>query len=107
MKLSAEHRVELMSGDETVTFILRQPTNKELNDFLAERYEVGRRGKMKDHSLQARIELFDLLLIAVENLEGTDGKPITGPDRKDEIPPNWKGAVIFKEFEDIEINEKN
>lgn len=107
MKLSAEHKVGITIGDETVNFILRKPTNKELNDFLAERFEVGRKGKMKDHSLQARVDFFDTLLVRVENLEGPDGTPITGPDRKEEIPPNWKAAVIFKEFEDIEISEKN
>ncbi|MFH2073746.1 MAG: hypothetical protein ABIJ57_00170 [Pseudomonadota bacterium] len=106
MRLSAEHRVGITVGDETFVSILRKPTNKELNDFLGERFEVGRKGKMKDHSLQARVDFYDLLLIGVENLEGSDGQPIT-PEGKDQIPPNWKAAVVFKEFEDIEIDEKN
>jgi hypothetical protein len=106
MKLSSEHRVGITVGDETFISILRNPTNKELNDFLEERYELGRKGKVKDHSLQARICFYDLLLTGVENLEAPDGSPVT-PDRKDLIPANWKGAVIFKEFEDIDVNEKN
>ena len=106
MRLTNEHRVSLTIGDESVNFTLRRPTNKELNDFLAERYDIGRKGKMRDNSLSARTAFFDLLLTEVENLEDPDGKIIT-PERKDEIPANWKSSVVFQAFEDIEINEKN
>ncbi len=104
MKLLKELKIPITVGGETATFTLRQPTKKELNTFMASRYEVGRRGKMRDNSLDARIDLFDSLLIGVENLEDASGAPIT-PDRTDEIPDNWKSAVIFQAFEDIEIGE--
>lgn len=104
MKLSKELKISLSDGKETVVFTLRHPMKKELNKFMNSRYEVGRRGKIQDNSLNARIELFDSLLIGVENLEDASGAPIN-PDRKDEIPDNWKSAVIFQAFEDLEIGE--
>jgi len=103
IKLSSETKVSLLlQGDESVDFYFRKPTNKELNDFLDSRYEMGRRGKMKDNSIQARVDFFDLILTRVENLAGEDGMPIT-PDRKDEIPSNWKAAAIYKAFEDLDV----
>jgi len=93
-------------GEEEVVFTLRQPTNKELNKFLADRYEVGKKNKMRDHSLDARIGFFDLLLIKIENLVGSDDKPIT-PDQKDLIPLTWKAGVVFQLFEDQDISVEN
>lgn len=106
MRLSDEHRIDLTIAGETVTFILRDPTNRELNDFLAARYSTSRKGRLRDRSNQARAEFFDTLLTGVENLEDSDGSPVT-PDKRDRIPLNWKSAVIFTEFEDVEVDEKN
>ena len=97
--------VELSDGD--AVFTLRKPTNEELNNFLAKRYEVSRKGKdVRDNSLQSRVELFDQLLVKVENLEDGNGQPITTAD-KAQIPANWKADIIFKSFEDNEITIKN
>lgn len=106
MKLTNEHRVALNFGDEQVVFTLRNPSNKELNDFMASRWDIKRRGKLKDNTIEARAALFDKLLTGVENLEDTAGVPI-GPDRPGEIPENWKSSVIFQLFEEVEIEEKN
>lgn len=106
MKLTSEYRIELAVDKDTVVFVLRRPTNKELNDFLSDRYDVGRRGRLKDRSIEARAEFFDLLLTGIENLEDESGAPV-GPEKKELIPTNWKSAVIFSAFEDIEISEKN
>lgn len=106
MKLKKEIKIALTIGNESVLFTLRKPTNEELNEFLGERYEVEKKGKLKDKSLTARVALFDTLLVGVDNLTDENDNPI-GPDRKDEIPANWKGSVIFKAFEDMEIDEKN
>lgn len=92
-------------GDEEVVFTLRKPTNQELNEYLASRYEVGRRNRLKDNSLQARCEFFDLLLESVENLEDAQG-PVT-VERKDAIPVTWKSDIVFRAYEDHEIDTKN
>jgi hypothetical protein len=107
MRLTAEWKSTVTQEGETATFYFRNPTNKELSDFLDDRYELGRKGKVSDHTLAARSEFFDKLLKRVENLEGEDGTPITGPDRAADIPVNWKGNIIFRHFEDIEVDEKN
>ena len=106
MKLSKDHRIDLTIGKETVTFILRKPSNKELNDFLADRYDTTRRGRLKDRSVAARADFFDMLLTGVENLVDDDDNPIT-PAAAEKIPLNWKSSIIFSEFEDVEIDEKN
>lgn len=106
MRLTRDHKVKLTIGEESVTFALRHPTNQELNEFMADRYEVGRKGKMNDRSTEARCAFFDRLLTGVENLEDVDGAAI-GPDRKELIPINWKSQVVYQVFEDVEIDEKN
>lgn len=106
MKLKKEIKMSLTTEDGSVTFTLRKPTNEELNEFLGDRYEVEKKGKLKDKSLTARVALFDTLLTGVDDLVDDDENPI-GPDRKEEIPANWKSAVVFKAFEDMEISEKN
>ncbi len=86
--------------------VLRNPTNKEWNEFEAERYSVGKRNRMKDNSGPAREALFDLLLIKVENLEDGEG-PIT-IETKSRIPARIKSQIIFDAFETgQEIDIKN
>ncbi|MDI6808266.1 MAG: hypothetical protein QME66_04695 [Candidatus Eisenbacteria bacterium] len=97
--------ITLVVGDEEVTFQFRPPTNPELNHFLESRFDIGRHGKVKGRALQARIDFFDLLLIGVDNLNDGDD-PIT-PAHVDRIPMNWKNDVIFRCFEDNEVDVKN
>ena len=92
--------------DAEVFVTLRRPTPKETSDFMGSRWEAGKGGRMKDYSHEARCEFFDLLLTKVEGFEGDDGQPVT-PERKELIPGNWKGTVILKNFELIEIDSKN
>lgn len=106
MQLSGEFSRAITVGQETATFTLQTPTPEELNTFLAARYETSRKGRLRDNSIAARVAFFDLLLIRVENLEDSSGGAI-GPDRCRLIPANWKNTIIFYEFEDIEIDEKN
>jgi hypothetical protein len=104
-KLNKDLIATIMVGDEEVLFTLRRPENKELNEFLEDRYEVGRRNKIRDNSLQARIDFFDKLILKVETLEDEFGQ-IT-PERagwKDAIPANWKSNIIFTLFESDEVS---
>ena len=102
MKLKSNVKISVRADGELVPLTLRQPTTKELNEFLASRYDV--RGGLTDNSINARCEFFDLLLTGVEDLEDDRG-PIT-VDRKDQIPSNWKNQIIFQLFETVEV-EKN
>ena len=102
---NSELKATVTVGEEEVEFSLREPTNEEQNKFLGKRYKM-KRNKMEDKSLDARVEFFDLLLTGVNNLEDADGKPIT-PERKDLIPNRWKDKVVFRLFEDDDIEIKN
>lgn len=104
-RLSKEIKASVKVGDEEVVFTLRQPTNKEINDFLGKRYQVKGR-KMDDKSVDTRIELFDTLLTDVQNLEDADGLPVT-VDRKELIPGTWKNSIIFQQLESVEVDLKN
>jgi len=105
VRIGEKIKVSIVVDGEEVIFTLRQPTNEELNKFLEGRYTVVGR-KVLDRSLKARCEFFDKILIDVENLEDEKGNPITA-DKKDLIPASWKNDVIFKTFEDNEVNIKN
>jgi len=93
VKLTQGTKAVVEVGDEEVTFTLREPSPQEINDFLSKR--CGR-------LVSSRVEFFDLLLISVENLENTDGTPIT-TEQKALIPATWKNDIIFRRFEDNEI----
>ena len=83
----------------------REPTNKEWNNFSAARYPVQRGGKVKDNSTQARVDLFDLLVIRIERVEDAQG-PIT-VETKDRLPIRIKTAAIFEAFEATDVEAKN
>lgn len=105
-RLSREKMATVMLGDEEVKFYFREPSNKEMNDFLASRWDPGKKGKVTDNSHEARCAFFDKTLTKIENLEDADGAPVT-PERKDLVPANWKADMIFKLFESAEIEVKN
>ena len=104
-KLTKERKVEVMVNGEPCFFTLRQPTNEEFNKFSGSRWKGGRRGSMEDCAVKVRCELFDKLLVKVEDLEDESG-PIA-VDGKDRIPVNIKSAVVFELFEVGEVSEKN
>ena len=102
MKLTSNKKFEVKDTD--VIFTLRNPTNEEINKYYASKLDIS--GKtVKDNSVQARCELFDLLLTNIENLEDDNG--IVTTDRKNAIPLKWKGEAIFKAFDESEIDLKN
>lgn len=104
-KLTKEIKASLKLDDGEAVLTLRQPTNQELNEFMAERYSYSGK-KMRDNSYTARAEFFDLLLTKVENLEDSEGVPITA-ERKELIPAHWKSNVIILQFETTDIVIKN
>ncbi len=105
-RLSREREATVTVQGEEVKFYFREPSNKELNDFLSSRWTTGKKGKVDDRSHEARCEFFDKLLVRVENLEDPEGNPVT-PERKELIPANWKADMVFKLFEDADIDVKN
>jgi hypothetical protein len=102
MRLSNE--IEVQVGDDG-RIVLRQPTNKEWNEFTAARFPMKRGGqRMVDKSHIARVDLFDLIVVKIDNIEDGAG-PIT-VDTKDRLPDWIKQDVIFRAFElreDIEV----
>ena len=104
MKLQNKITVTVTTANkEIITFILRRPTNQEINEFQAKRFDI------KKEDIKGRLELledyFDSLLMSVENLEDETG--IVTVDRKDAIPANWKQDIIAKLELDAQIDIKN
>ena len=103
MKLQNKITVTVNIGNEKVIFVLRRPTNQEVNEFQAKRFDI------KKEDIKGRLELledyFDSLLVSVENLEDETG--IVTVDRKDAIPANWKQDIVAKLELDAQIDIKN
>lgn len=107
IRLNKEVKIGLTVQDEEVLFTFREPTNTELNRFLADRFSMSGRGRqVRDKSVEARVEFFDLLIVKVENLEDDAGVPIS-PEQKEKIPSNWKNIAILEAFENTEVSVKN
>ena len=104
-RLTSKWEASVEVGGEEVLFVLREPTNKELNEFLGKRISF-KGNKVEDSSVKLRAELFDKLLMEVKNLEDEEGNPIT-TERKELIPLHWKSDIIFRKFEQFEANIKN
>ena len=103
MKLQNKITVTVNIGNEKVIFVLRRPTNQEVNEFQAKRFDI------KKEDIKGRLELledyFDSLLVSVENLEDETG--IVTVERKDAIPANWKQDIVAKLELDAQIDIKN
>ena len=91
-------------GDTPANFILRSPTNEELNNFEIERYSLN--SKDREKIIACRAAFFDKLLTGIEDFVDTEDQPI-GVDRKDLIPDSWKDFAIFSKFEMTTIDIKN
>ena len=91
------------ANKEVITFVLKRPTNQEINEFQAKRFDIDKA------DVKARLILledyFDSLLLSVENLEDDTG--LVTIDRKDAIPANWKQDIIAKLETDAQIDIKN
>ena len=105
VRLGGNVNAVLKVGAEEVKFTFREPTNRELNNFLSGRFNM-RGKKMDDKSVEARVEFFDLLIVKIENVEDAQGQPITA-EGKENIPTNWKNAAILEAFETTEVEIKN
>ena len=94
-------RVKVGVGQGAVILVLREYTAAEYTRFMNDRYEIKRKGKIDDHSMQSRIRFVDELLVGLE-AEDAEGNPDTvnyvHPDTGKEEPltpqvENWKGYV--------------
>jgi hypothetical protein len=84
---------------------LREPSNKEWNEYSARKMEFGKRGRgVKDRSGEARCELFDRIVTAIDNIE--DGLGPICPETKDRLPARYKERAIFLCFEDENIDQE-
>jgi hypothetical protein len=97
---------EIKIGTDGVV-ILREPTNKEWNDFSSELITLRRHGKARDESVIARGKLFDRLVTRIDNCEDGQG-PVT-LETKDRFPIRLKSDIIFNAFQvsEVDIEEKN
>lgn len=122
LALTTKLRIPISVGGETVTMICRQPTAKEVSNFLAQRFET-KRNKIKSRLYEARPEFARKILIDVENAqyETSNGEikqltaqtVLTEDDTRhatallgrpvetwlDLIPDSWFSAVAMR-FED-------
>lgn len=101
----AETREVKIGADGVV--ILREPTNKEWNEFSSELLSLKRHGKARDESVSARGRLFDKLVVRIDNCEDGQG-PVT-IETKDRFPIRLKSDIIFNAFQvsEVDIDEKN
>jgi len=108
-KLQGEHVLTLTSagilergepkGEDDGRITLREPTNKEWNDYDAARFEFSKKGRLKkDNQSAARSALFDKLAVSVDDIEDDMG-PLTVSDLE-RIPARYKQRAIFLCFED-------
>jgi len=94
-------------NDNEGRIVLREPTNKEWNDYSANTFSVGKKRKVTDTSGQARCVLFDKIVSAIDHVEDSRGA-VTLQDL-DRIPARYKQRAVFLCFEDDaqEVDEKN
>lgn len=101
MKLSDSINVVIGAEGGEAGFILRRPTNEELNAFLVKRWA----GKEDSHILTVRRDFFDGLFVSTD-VEGPSGGPITAENRH-LIPDYWKAQAVIRVFEAVAVNVKN
>jgi len=104
----ARVKLTLSTGDAYVT--LREPTNEELNDYQAKKFDIPDKASPSDamlHVKKAQGEFFDKLVTGFEDLENNEG-PIT-LERKDVFPLHLKAEIVFRRFDRVPIlvDEKN
>jgi len=113
-------RVKVAVGQGAVILVLREYTAAEYTRFMNDRYEIKRKGKIDDHSMQSRLRFIDDLLQGLE-AQDSQGKPDTvtylNPQTGKEEPltpkvegwvryvnPSWKIAVAMElEVANVEV----
>ncbi len=101
MKFADEREIKIGTDG---LIVLREPTDAEWNEFSSELISFRRHGKAKDESVEARIKLFNKLVVRIENLEDSQG-PITMENKR--LRARLKSDIIFNTFQQSEIEEKN
>jgi hypothetical protein len=87
------------ANDDEGEITLREPTNKEWNDYSADSFSFGKKGRnVKDNSGAARCKLFDRIVASIENIE--DDRGFLTIEDLDRIPARFKQRAIFLVFED-------
>jgi hypothetical protein len=106
-KLTAEIRVPIRHEGEIVPITIRRPSNEEMNVYLGRKteYTQGKDKKLRTCEPEARHELFDKLVVKVENLEDEAGQ-VTA-ETLDRIPANWKNLIIEHYVDTVLIDLKN
>lgn len=102
MKIGEDLKVEV--GEDGI-ILLREPTNKEWNNFTKNRFITGKGRAVTDTSTKARADLFDILVKDIKNLEDNTG-PIT-LETKERLPHRIKADVILNAFEADVVDVKN
>lgn len=113
-------RVKVSVGQGAVILILREYNASEYTRFMSGRFEVKRKGRIEDHSMQLRLGFVDDLLQGIEARDA-QGKPDTvtyiDPNSGKEEPltpkvenwksyvnPSWKiAAAVELEGENVEV----
>lgn len=98
--------INIGQGEDNPVLVLRQPTEKEIQDFLSSR--IARIGKqIVDQTIKAKVDLINTLLIDCDKIEIAEAKgqwialtPAT-ENWKEKILVNWKSSVgnYFEERE--------
>lgn len=104
VRLGEEIEVNILVGDEEVRAVFPSYTDEGMAEAI-KKLSSGRsvvvRGQAKDRTHEARVKFFNATCLRVENVEASDGTPLT-PDMqgwRSQIPPNWKAsfAIYFEE----------
>lgn len=90
---------------------VKVPEDTTLKAFLNNRFDTGKRGKLKDNSVEAAEKFVEKILHSTENIEDVneqgDVVPMDSmPNWKKDIPLNWKLAIAahFMEAETDLVN---
>lgn len=91
-------------------FVLRHPSNREWNEYQAAKLEAHNTASETKVSMNdAMCDLFDKLVIKLENLIDNDNTPITMDNFKDRIYDKEKSGMIMRgvELNNQDIDLKN
>lgn len=107
-----ERRIRIPVGDAAVILVFREYTQQEFQEFMESRFSIGRRGKMKDNGMAARVKFADRLLVDIlaEDASGNPDyvtyiDPGSGEERtldpevegwQNYVNPSWKQAAVLE-----------
>lgn len=108
-KIGAERKVSLHLDDGDASLFFRQPTNEELNNYFAKGLELQAQAKDKRANLvPLRVQMFDSLLVRVENLEDQHGNSLDHEGAKAAILEAHKSVIVVRLIEEgVSFDIKN